>query len=224
MFVKLILLLPAALFFFSNPLTAADKYIFEDNFDNGLSDRWEIVGLEKEDYRIRKGGLEMRVQPGDLTNKTPRLEFKHIINTPKAVTASVDVTILDEFTNPKETAGLCLLKKERLSFRVRKQLLDNKLVYSPGKLIFNGESIEKDDKPENYSFEYDQVKKYAGPLRIIVRGDYAYFQVGPSSTGKYRNYFHTAISKNKSGFCLVAAGAPKNSNHWVRFDNFRITN
>jgi hypothetical protein len=40
--------------------------IFEDNFDNGLSDKWQMVGLKQEDYRIRDGGLECCFRTGRL--------------------------------------------------------------------------------------------------------------------------------------------------------------
>jgi len=119
---------------------AADSVLFEDNFDDGLSDRWQLIGLSKEDYRIKDGGLELRVQRG------------------------------------------------------------------------------------KYTYTYRPATDKAGPLRIIVNQDYAHFQVGPSVDGEYLNFFFSAIRQNSKerGFCLAAAGAPSDAEHWVRFDDFRV--
>ena len=48
-------------------------------------------------------------------------------------------------------------------------------------------------------------------------------QVGPSTDGKYLNFFHSAIGEEpKRGFGLSASGGPSDKEHWVRFDNFRV--
>jgi hypothetical protein len=41
---------------------------------------------------------------------------------------------------------------------------------------------------------------------------------------KFLNFFHSAVNPKpkRRGFCLVAAGAAKDANHWVRFDDFRV--
>jgi hypothetical protein len=54
------------------------------------------------------------------------------------------------------------------------------------------------------------------PTRITV-------QIEPE-TMKFLNFFHSAVNPKpkRRGFCLVAAGAAKDANHWVRFDDFRV--
>ena len=64
--------LAAAVLAGSLPNAAADV-IFEDAFKTGLSMKWEPVGLDKTDYRVKDGGLEMRVQPGEFKKDTPVL-------------------------------------------------------------------------------------------------------------------------------------------------------
>ena len=49
----------------------ADDVLFEDDFKNGLSPKWQVVGLDKKDYRIKDGGLELRVQNGPPKKDTP---------------------------------------------------------------------------------------------------------------------------------------------------------
>jgi len=97
-------------------------------------------------------------------------------------------------------------------------------VFSPGNVEFIGEEGEEGD-PQQYALKFWPANEVYGPLRIIVRGDYGHFQVGPSQKGKYLNFFHSALRKNepKRGFCLSASGGPSDRDHWVRFDNFRVT-
>lgn len=202
----------------------ADSLIFEDNFDAGLSKAWQLIELNEEDYRIRDGGLEMRVQPGRPTRNPPRLQVNLPFDSSEdAVVASVEVSILDRFTEPVEFAGMCLTDEDGPDFGVEKKLIDGYLVFSPGDPEFIGEPGEEGD-PSKYSIKYSPAVKEAGPLRIIVRSDYAYFQVGPSKKGNYANFFHSAINDDATerGFCLLTGGGPDDAEHWVRFENFRV--
>ncbi|MBP3957693.1 hypothetical protein J8F10_20780 [Gemmata sp. G18] len=61
----------ALVFLIGSSRGSAEEVIFEDNFKNGLSKKWEPIGLDKEDYRIKDGGLEMRVRNGGLGKDTP---------------------------------------------------------------------------------------------------------------------------------------------------------
>ncbi len=198
--------------------------LFADDFNNGLSSKWQVVGLQKEDYRIRDGGLELRVQPGKRTADTPMLKVILPFATTSTVIASVDVTILDEFTEEGEFGGLCLIADDGVEFTVRKQRVNGSLVFAPGKYDFIGKPGDEGE-PRQYTIKYWPALDESEPLRIIVRQTYAHFQVGPSSEDKFLNFFHSAIvdSDKKCGFSLVAAGGPKDAVHWVRFDNFRVT-
>ncbi len=200
-----------------------EDVLFEDNFDGTLSPEWQAFGLTKDDYRIRDGGLEMRVQPGRRTGDTPMLMVLLPFNTSETVTASVEVTPLDRFTEPDESAGLFLTDADSREFGAEKRNLNGHLVFSPGNVEFIGEEGEEGD-PQQYALKFWPANEDYGPLRIIVRGHYGHFQVGPSRKGKYLNFFHSALRENepKRGFCLSASGGPSDRDHWVRFDNFRV--
>lgn len=201
----------------------AEDPLFEDTFDKGLSDKWKAVGLKSEDYRIRDGALEIRLQPNKQDGGTPMLKVDLPFKTSDTLTASVDVTVVGPPLPRGAWAGLALTGQKGERFTVRKTNLDGYFVFAPGEVGFIGKKGEEGD-PGKYTVKYWPADKSAGPLRIIVRGDYAYFQVGPSSTDEYKTLFHTAISKSDSGmgFGLMAVGGVSDVEQWVRFDNFRV--
>ncbi len=203
--------------------TRADEVLFEDRFERGLSDKWKAVGLKEDDYRVRDGGLEMRVAAGKLTRETPRLQVTLPFTADDTVDVSVRVSPIDEFTREDEFAGVYLFDETGLEFGAKKLRYGGKLVFSPGTYEFIGKMGEEGD-PDKYAVRYAPAAKEAGPLRIVVDRGHAFFQVGPSSGGQYLNFFHSAIRKKTRvrGFALVAAGAPDKSEHWVRFENFRV--
>ncbi len=205
-------------------LSIADELLFEDSFENGLSEKWQVVGLGPEEYRVRDGGFEMKVQSEKRGQIEPMLRIDLPFTTSDTVTASAEVTILDQPLERGEFAGLALTHNGRVSFRVRKTNIDGYFVFAPGEPEFIGKSGEEGD-PGKYTVKYWPADKSAGPMKIIVRGEYAYFQVGPSTDDKYQTFFHSAIEEGNEGmgFALVAAGSIDEKTRWVRFDNFRVT-
>lgn len=199
------------------------ELLFEDTFDEQLSDKWQVEGLSKDDYRIRDGGLEIRVQPDKRGQATPRLKVDLPFTTADTVTASVEVTVVDQPLERGEYAALYLTDKDGLSFSGKKKNIDGYFLFSPGHVDFIGKEGEEGD-PGKYTVKYWPADPAAGPIRIIVRGQYAHFQVGPSADGKYMTFFHSAIREARTGlgFALMAAGGSGDAARWVRFDNFRV--
>lgn len=203
--------------------TFAEDVLFADYFRNGLSEKWEVVGLDKKDYRVRDGGLEMRVQPGKLTDQGPMIKVVLPFTAADTVIVSVRVTLLNPFTVENEFVGVHLLTDGSREFAAKKERIDGKTVFAPGKYQFIGKPGERGD-PEKYTITYANESDLAGPLRIIVDRGNAFFQVGPSLDDKYQTFFHSAIGQKATsrGFCLTAAGAPDKAEHWVRFTEFRV--
>lgn len=223
--IKLMLaVLIAALMQTTVAATLAQEVLFEDKFDGPLSKQWKPVGLRPADYRIRDGALELRVQTGPRQKTMPMMQVILPFDTSQSVAATVDVLPLDPFTQEGESAGLHLTDADSSEFSVQKKNINRHLVFSPGTVEFIGEEGQEGDS-QQYALKFWPARQDAGPLRILIRNNYAYFQVGPSDTGKYQKFFHSALRKDepKRGFALAAYGAPADKEHWVRFDNFRVT-
>jgi hypothetical protein len=203
---------------------SAERVLFEDSFEKGLSPKWRAAGLAKSDYRFRGKGLEMRVQPGKFTKDTPMLKLNYPFKVTGTTVVSVKVSLLNEFSADHEFAGVFLLTKNGPDFRGTKEQIEGKLVFAPGTYRFIGKPGEEDN-PKKQRVEYSPATQKHGPLRITVdRGD-AFFQVGPSADKqKMLGFFNSEIDSGADwrGYCLAAAGAPKNSSHWVRFEEFRV--
>ena len=93
-----------------------------------------------------------------------------------------------------------------------------------GEVDFIGKPGQEGD-PGKYTVKYWPADESFGPLRIVVRGSYTHFQVGPSAAGEYKTFFHSAIEESKTGlgFGLTATSQTGDGDRWVRFDNFRVT-
>lgn len=209
-------------------ISHAGDVIFEEEFGDGLSDRWQVVGLPETDYRVKDGGLEIRAQPDAWGRDLPVIQVFLESGFGESTTASVDVRVLEKFQQDGAFAGLFLIDDDGPDFRITKKRLDGNLVFSPGRYTYRGAGPEHENL-DAYEVTYPLASDDAGQVRIIVRGDrYAYAQVGPANKGKYTNgrylnLFHSAIGKStKTGFGLAVGGAKPGSDVWVRFDNFRI--
>jgi hypothetical protein len=200
-----------------------EEVLFQDAFDKGLSEKWKVAGYTKEDYRLRDGGLEVRVLPTPKAGEIPRINVVLPFVVGDTVIASVKVTLLDEFTEEGEFAGMYLIDETGIEFAAKKQRVNRQLMFSPGRYKFVGKQGEEGD-PNKYDVIYSVARPEAGPLRIIVRGGYGHFQVGPDADDKYLNFFHSALREKteERGFCLTAVGGPNDKEHWVRFDDFKV--
>ncbi|MDB5391807.1 MAG: hypothetical protein JWM11_7453 [Planctomycetaceae bacterium] len=209
----------------SRSVVADEVVLFEDNFDKGLSPKWSVAGLKKQDYRIKDGGLEMRVRPRTQNKETPMLKVVLPFNTFETVNASVEMTPLDPFTVRGETAGLYLLDEDLPEFHAEKTNANGYFVFSPPELLFIGKAgTEEENNRRDYAVKFWPANPDFGALRIITRGHQGTFQVGPTKEGKYLTLFERALNRdsNRRGFALSTYGGPIDKEHWVRFDNFRV--
>ncbi len=201
----------------------AEDVLFEDTFKDGLSEKWQAVGLDKKDYRVKDGGLEMRVQNGAPKKGAPMLKVILPFKSTDTVTVSVKVTLLDAFTADKEYAGVDLVTDGSPEFAAKKERVNGKLVFAPGKYTFKGKKGEEGDV-EKYEVNYTEVGTDQSPLRIVADRGTGFFMIGPSAKGDYKTFFHSALQKDvkERGFCLMAGGAPEKAEHWVRFTDFKV--
>jgi hypothetical protein len=200
-----------------------EEVLFEDNFDKGLSDKWKVVGVDQQDYRVRDGALEIRLRQWKAKQPHPMLKVDLPFGTADSVVASVDIGVEYDTLKRGERAGVSLNDRVGTSFTGRVTNIDGYVVLAPGAVEFIGKPGEEGN-PGKYTVKYWPADPEFGPLKILVRGHYAHFQVGPSKEGKYKTFFHSALRQTNEGmgFGLFAIGESDDEDRWVRFDNFRV--
>ena len=169
------------LFSLSN-LCLAEEILFEDTFDEKLSPQWKAINLKEDEYRIKNGGLEMRVLPVNKKTGPPMLMVHLPFTKNDTVTASVELSLIDRFTEPSETAGLYLTDEDSREFSAEKKNINGFLVFSPGKVEFIGKNDGNRGDPQQYALKFWPANEESGPLRIIVRGSNGFFR--PDHQGK----------------------------------------
>ncbi|MCU0963113.1 MAG: hypothetical protein MUF48_23725, partial [Pirellulaceae bacterium] len=127
------------------PHGCAQTVLFEDTFDGTLSDQWQVVGLERGDYRIRDGALELRVTPDSKKPSQPMLKVDLPFTTAETVVASVEMTMVGEQLQRGELARLCLTDQSGVVFSARKTNIDGYFVFAPGEVDFIGKPGEEGD-------------------------------------------------------------------------------
>src|SRR5690349_10700817 len=145
----------------------SDEVLFEDSFDKDLSSKWQVVGLGKDDYRLRDGCLELRVQPTPESGKTPMFKVVLPFTMDDRVTASIKVNLVDKFTEEGEFAGMYLIDEDGIEFAAKKQRVNRQLMFAPGRYNFVGQPGEEGN-PDRYDVTYSVARPEAGPLRILV--------------------------------------------------------
>jgi len=201
------------------------ELLFKDDFTHGLSDKWQVVGLKQSDYRVRQGGLEIRVQPGKPTRNTPMLKVILPFTSADTVIVSVKVSLLDEFTQDHEFAGVYLLDESGPEFAAKKERIDGKLVFAPGNDIFIGSPGEEGTRSRGVTrSSTPPLRRKPDRCESLWTAATPSFKSGPSAKDEYLNFFYSAIraEKKERGFGLMAAGAPEGASHWVRFEDFRV--
>ena len=182
-----------------------------------------MVGLKKDDYRIRDGGLEVRVQSGERRRDTPMLKVTLPFGTSETVTASVEATIVGEPLGRNEFAGLFLFDADGPSFTVRKTNIDGYFLLAPGEVDFIGKPGEEGN-PGKYTVKYWPADEAAGRCPLLSGNTTHTFRSDPPPMASIRTFFHSAIQNHDEGmgFGLMTAGSSGDTSRWVRFDNFRV--
>ena len=186
------------------------------------------IWLAKESIEIQQRSL--RAYDGVDVQVTADLDAQLVIalasepgEAAKPTEISLRTLVSQSQNSSLDDAGNRLLVSRSPSDRLRVNFDRDHLVFSPGEDEFIGKEGTEGD-PQQYALKFWPANNEFGALRIIVRGDYGHFQVGPSKEGKYLNFFHSALrlKEPKRGFALSASGGPTDKEHWVRFDNFRV--
>jgi len=184
---------------------AADKAseVFADSFAGKLAAEWQWLREEPETWRLKDGGLEIRVRPGTGNR------VKNILRCPSPDRSkgkfAIDVTVtnLTRPTTQFEQAGITLYHNGRPGMKLVKELIDGKLYIIPGRKPMAAKTVQ---------------------LRLIVDAKSWQAQYRPDAKGEFLPAGSGGLpAPGKDQVSIQCYNGPAKAEHWIRFDDFRIT-
>ncbi|TKJ34667.1 MAG: hypothetical protein CEE38_17510 [Planctomycetes bacterium B3_Pla] len=185
-------------------LRREETVIFEDRFENRLADGWTWIRENPQTQRIRRGALEIRVEPGvahtvrnALVRKVPfyRSRGKYAID--------VTVTNTTKPTQQYEQAGITWYHAGKPVFKLVKELVDGELMIIPGRKPMSSETVQ---------------------LRLVVDGNDFIAQFRPNAEGKFQTAATGKLPVPANDHVSIQCyNGPVEAEHWIRFDDFRVS-
>ena len=182
---------------------AEPKPVFEDGFDGKLGDGWSWLREDPAAWRFKDAALEIRVQPGvagtvknALLRQAPdRREGKFAID--------VTVTNTAKPTQQFEQCGITWYHDGKPVFKLVHELIDGGLYIIPGRKPMAAESVQ---------------------LRLIVTADSWTAQYRADGKGEFETAGTGQLpAPGDEQVSIQCYNGPPDAEHWIRFDDFRIT-
>lgn len=179
-----------------------ERIIFEERFDHKLAEGWSWLREKREDWRIRRGALEILVRPGVAHNVKNALVRKAPDRNQGTFAIDVTVTNTTKPTRQYEQLGITWYRDKKPVFKLVKELVDGRIVIVPG-------------------FKPVEAKKVQ--LRVIVTADSFTAQYRPDAKGEFRTAATGRLPPPKNDQVSIQCyNGPPDEEHWMRFDDFRI--
>ena len=177
--------------------------LFEDRFDGKLDDGWSWLRENPSTWRLREGALEIRVEPGVAHNVKNALVRRAPDRGSGKFAIDVTVTNAKKPIQQYEQAGITWYNNGKPVFKLVKELVDGKLMIIPGRKPMTSERVQ---------------------LRLIVTNDSFTAQFRPNCEGEFQTAAEGKLpAPNNDQVSIQCYNGPPNAEHWIRFDDFRIS-
>jgi len=186
-----------------NPTGPKQTGGFVDSFDGKLDAGWKWLREDKKAWRIKDGGLEIRVQPGLRHNVKNALLRE--MRDPAKGGYTIDVTVTNH-TRPTiqfEQAGFEWYHNGKPMVKLVKELVHGKLKIIPGAKSMTAKTVQ-------LRLVVDKTG-WTARFRPDAKGDFQTAGKGRLPTG------------GKHAIGIECYNGPPDAEHWIRFDDFRIT-
>ncbi len=181
---------------------ALDQTVFEDLFDGNLGEGWTWLRENPDAWRLREGGLEIKVEPG--VADTVKDALLRQAPDRGLGTYSIEVVVTNSVlpTQQYEQAGITWYSGGKPVFKLVKELIDGSLYIIPGKVPMKSQSVR---------------------LRLIVSGDTFSAQFQPDGKGEFQTAATGPLPATDNDMVSIQCyNGPPGAEHWIRFDDFRI--
>ena len=185
------------------PANAKAGNTFLDTFDSDkLAAGWTWLREHKDHWRMKDGGLEVRVEPGKAHDVKNALVRDAPDRNKGAYLVEVTVTNHTVPTHLYEQAGITWYKDGKPVLKLVKELVKGELMIIPGRKPMTEPCVR---------------------LRLIVTADSWTAQYQPGAKGPFLEAAKGKLpSPGKDQVSIQCYNGPPDAEHWIRFDDFRI--
>lgn len=181
---------------------AAEHVLFEDTFDEKLGDGWTWLRENPGAWRIKDGGLEIRVEPGKAHTVKNALLRKAPDRSKTNFAVEVTITFTADPTQQYEQGGITWYLQKKPVFKLVHEHIDGENWIIPGRKPAPSKTLQ---------------------LRLVVEGTQWTAQFREDLKGE----FQTAASDKlpppgDDQVSIQCYDGPSHAEHWIRFDDFRI--
>ena len=178
------------------------KVLFEDSFDKKLGDGWTWLRENKDAWRIKDGGLEIRVEPGKANDVKNALLRKSPDRAKTKFAVEVTITFTSAPTQQYEQAGITWYSDQKPVFKLVHERIDGDLWIIPGKKPAPSKTVQ---------------------LRLVVDGTQWTAQYREDAQGEFQTAGAGKLPEpGDDQVSIQCHNGPPDAEHWIRFDDFRI--
>jgi hypothetical protein len=178
---------------------AEPKVLFEDKFEGKLGEGWSWLREDPKTWRMKDGALEIRVEPG----VAPTVKNALLRKAPHGNAAiEVTITFTAEPTKQFEQAGITWYQGGKPVFKLVHELIDGKVYVIPGRVPAPEKTVQ---------------------LRLVLEGGQYRAQFRPDAKGEFREVAKGSLPAGADQQVSIQCyNGSAESEHWIRFDDFRI--
>ncbi len=179
---------------------AAEQALFSDTFENReLEPDWSWLREHRGYWHLKDGALNIRVEPGKAQTVKNALICKAPDRSKGRYAIEVTVCNLTAPTSQFEQAGIVWYRDGKPVLKLVKELVDGQLMIIPARKQMTAEKVR---------------------LRLVVDENSwtAFFQPDALEGGK-----GTLPPPRNDQVSIQCYNGPADAEHWIRFDDFRIT-
>ena len=182
--------------------TGEDEVVWADAFDGDLAGGWSWLRESPGNWRLRDGGLEIRVEPGVADTVRNALVAEAPDRREGKFAVEVTVTSLSEPTKQYEQAGITWYNDGKPVLKLVKELIDGELYIIPGRLPMASPTVQ---------------------LRLVVSVDTWVAQFRPEGQGAWQEAGTGQLAPpSDDQVSIQCYNGPADGQHWIRFDDFRV--
>ncbi len=179
-----------------------EELIFSETFSDGLDAGWSWLRETADDWRLVDGALELRARPG--AADTVKNALLRDVPAPGkgGLAFEVTVTFTTPLTEQYEQAGLTWYADGKPVFKLVHELIDGEYFVIPGRIPTEKRTVR---------------------LRLVVKDNKytALFRQGVEEAYQTAAEGDLAVGKENQ-ISIQCYHGPEESNHWMRFSDFRI--